>query len=103
MASPIMLRKDFDARRLRGLAKASRDPDQHRRLLSLAEIYIWRSRGDGARIGDVGLQMVRDWVIHFACPHTVPLRWGFSLYGRTGMTSNPTPKRPAAVSGLTSS
>lgn len=65
MASPIMLRDDFDAQRLRGLAKVSRDPDQLRRLLSLTEIYDGGSRGDAARIGDVGLQTIRDWVVRF--------------------------------------
>ncbi len=65
MASPIRLRDDFDARRLRGLAKASRDPDQHRRLLSLAEIYDGGSRGDAARLGGVALQTVRDWALRF--------------------------------------
>ncbi len=54
-----------DAARLRGLAKASRDPDQLRRLLSLAEIYDGGSRGDAARIGGVALQTVRDWVLRF--------------------------------------
>ena len=47
------------------MAEASRDPDQLRRLLSLAEIYDGGSRGDAARIGDVGLQTVRDWVLRF--------------------------------------
>ncbi len=65
MAAPIGLRDDFDAARLRGLAKASRDPDQLRRLLSLAEICDGGSRGDAARIGGVGLQTVRDWVLRF--------------------------------------
>ncbi len=65
MAAPIELRDDFDAARLRGLAKASRDPDQLRRLLSLAEICDGGSRGDAARIGGVGLQTVRDWVLRF--------------------------------------
>jgi transposase len=65
MASPIGLRDYFDALTLRGLAKASRDPDQLRRLLSLAEIYDGGSRGDAARTGDVGLQTVRDWVFRF--------------------------------------
>ncbi len=65
MAAPIGLRDDFDAARLRGLAKASRDPDQLRRLLSLAEIYDGGSRGDAARIGGVGLQTVRDWLRRF--------------------------------------
>ena len=65
MAAPVQLRDDFDAVVLRGLAKASRDPGQLRRLLSLAEIYDGGSRGDAARIGDVGLQTVRDWVLRF--------------------------------------
>ncbi len=65
MAAPIRLRDDFDATALRTLAKASRDPDQLRRLLSLAEIYDGGSRGDAARVGGVGLQTVRDWVLRF--------------------------------------
>ncbi len=65
MAAAVRLRDDFDAARLRGLAKASRDPDQLRRLLSLAEIYGGGLRGDAARVGDVGLQTVRDWVLRF--------------------------------------
>ena len=65
MAAAIGFRDDFDAARLRALAKASRDPDQLRRLMSLAEIYDGGSRGDAARIWGVGLQTVRDWVIRF--------------------------------------
>ncbi len=42
-----------------------RDPDQLRRLLSWAEICDGGSRGDAARIGGVGLQTVRDWVLRF--------------------------------------
>ncbi len=65
MAAPIGILDDFDAAALRVLAKASRDPDQLRRLLSLAEIYEDGSRGDAARVGGVGLQTVRDWVLRF--------------------------------------
>jgi transposase len=65
MVAPIGLRDDFDALALRALAKASRDPDQLRRLLSLAEIYDGGSRGDAARLGGVGLQTVRDWALRF--------------------------------------
>ena len=65
MAAPIRLRPDFDAARLRALAKHSRDPDQTRRLLALAVIYEGGSRTDAARIGAVGLQTVRDWVLRF--------------------------------------
>ncbi len=65
MAAPIRLRADFDAARLRALAKRSHDPDQTRRLLALAVIYEGGSRMDAARIGAVGLQTVRDWVLRF--------------------------------------
>jgi hypothetical protein len=65
MAAPIRLRPDFDAARLRALAKHSRDPDQTRRLLALAVIYEGGSRTDAARLGAVGLQTVRDWVLRF--------------------------------------
>jgi transposase len=65
MAAPIPLRCDFDAALLRRLARGSRDPDQTRRLLALAEIYDGGSRSDAARIGGVGLQIVRDWVLRF--------------------------------------
>ena len=34
-------------------------------LLALAEIYDGGSRSDAARIGGVGLQIVRDWVLRF--------------------------------------
>ena len=47
------------------LAKSARDRDQTRRLLALATIYDGASRSDAARIGAVGLQSVRDWVLRF--------------------------------------
>ena len=65
MAAAVRLRDDFDAAALRRLAKASRDPGQLRRLLSLAEIYDGGSRGAAAKLGGVGLQTVRDWVLRF--------------------------------------
>ena len=65
MAAPVRLRSDFDAARLRALAKRARDPDQTRRLLALAAIYDGASRSEAARIGAVGLQTVRDWVLRF--------------------------------------
>ena len=53
------------AAQLRGLAKRSQDADQTRRLLALAAIYDGGSRTEAARIGGVGLQTVRDWVLAF--------------------------------------
>lgn len=65
MAAPIRLRSDFDAAGLRVLAKRSHDPAQTRRLLALAVIYEGGSRADAGRMGAVGLQTVRDWVLRF--------------------------------------
>lgn len=65
MSAAVPLREDFDADTLRRLAKASRDAGQSRRLLALAAIYEGGSRTDAARIGVVGLQTVRDWVLAF--------------------------------------
>ena len=65
MAAAIGLRDDFDGAVVRGLAKAAKDAAQGRRLLALAEIYDGGSRSDAARIGGVGLQTVRDWVLRF--------------------------------------
>ena len=65
MAAPIRLREDYDGARLRALAKASNDADQTRRLLALAAIYDGGSRTTAARIGGVGLQVIRDWVLRF--------------------------------------
>ena len=65
MVRTVSLREDFDGPGLRQLAKASKDAGQSRRLLALAEIYDGGKRGDAARIGDVGLQVIRDWVLRF--------------------------------------
>ncbi len=65
MAAAVRLRDDFTADDLRRLAKASRDAGQIRRLLALATIYEGSRRMDAARIGVVGLQTVRDWVLAF--------------------------------------
>ena len=65
MGRKIALREDFDGSGLRRLAKASKDAGQSRRLLVLAEIYDGSRRTDAARIGNVGLQVIRDWVLRF--------------------------------------
>src|SRR2546427_5134317 len=65
MSTPVPLRSDFDTIGLRRLARRSRDPDQTRRLLALAEIYDGGSRPDAARIGGGGGQIVRDWGVRF--------------------------------------
>ena len=65
MAAAIGLRDDFTGDDLRRLARSSRDAKQVRRLLALAAIGDGGSRTEAARIGGVGLQIVRDWVLRF--------------------------------------
>ena len=65
MGTAISLRADFDGAALRRLARATKSASQGRRLLALAEIYDGGSRSDAARLGGVGLQIVRDWVMRF--------------------------------------
>jgi len=65
MAAGIELRGDYDGGRLRELAKRSADAGQTRRLLALAVIYDSGSRTEAAKLGGVGLQSVRDWVLAF--------------------------------------
>lgn len=65
MAAAIGLRGDFSGDGLRRLARCSRDAKQVRRLLALATIRDGGSRTEAARIGGVGLQIVRDWVVRF--------------------------------------
>lgn len=65
MAAAISLRADFDGDDLRRIARASKDGRQVRRLLALAAIYDGDARSEAARIGGVGLQIVRDWVVRF--------------------------------------
>ncbi len=59
------LMADFDAAALRAWAKKSKDGPQARRLLALAAIHDGVSRTEGAKIGGVTLQIVRDWVVKF--------------------------------------
>ena len=65
MSAAVLLRPDFNADELRQLARASRDAGQSRRLLALAVIYDGGRRSEAARVGAVGLQTVRDWVLAF--------------------------------------
>src|ERR1700738_2682674 len=76
MAAAVRLREGYDAVGLRELAKRSVDAAQTRRLLALAAIYDGRSRTEAAKMGGVGLQTVRDWVLTFNAegpPSLVPV------------------------------
>jgi hypothetical protein len=61
VSTPVALRSDYDATRLRSLARWAKDGPQTRRLLALAAIYDGGTRTEAAQIGGVGLQTVRDW------------------------------------------
>lgn len=65
MGAAIRLRGDFDGGALRALARRARHAGQARRLLALAVIYDGGRRSEAARIGGVGLQSIRDWVLRF--------------------------------------
>ena len=65
MRQPIRLRLDYNATRVRRIARESEDAGQARRLLALAMIYDGSSRTEAAEVGGVSLQVVRDWVLRF--------------------------------------
>ena len=65
MSRAIPLRSDFSAAKLRPLARRSKDVAQARRLLALAVIYDGGTRSEAARLGNVTLQIVLDWVVRF--------------------------------------
>ena len=65
MAAPISLRGDFDGPMLRALALSEKAGSVTRRLLSLVMIYEGGTRANAARLGGVGLQTLRDWVLRF--------------------------------------
>jgi hypothetical protein len=61
MRPGITARRDYNAARLRGLARTTKSAAQGRLLLALAEIYDGGSRTKAACVGGVGLQAIRDW------------------------------------------
>ena len=87
MGRAIALREDFDGPGPRRLAKCSKDGARSRRLLALAEIYDGGRRTDAARIGAVGLQVIRDWVLRF------------NAQGPDGLVDRKAPGQGAKLSG----
>ena len=65
MAAPISLREDFDGPLLRARVLSEKAGIVTRRLLALVTIYDGGTRADAARLGGVGLQTLRDWVLRF--------------------------------------
>lgn len=85
MGAPIPLRRDYDGLALCALARQSKDADQTRRLLALASIYDGGSRSVAAKLGGVGLQIVRDWVVTF------------NALGPEGLIDRKAPGQPAKL------
>lgn len=65
MRKAIGLPEDFDGAALRRSSRMTKIANQARRLLALAEIYDGGSWSAAARIGGMGLQIVRDWTLRF--------------------------------------
>ena len=65
MACAVSLRGDYSATELRGLASATKNANQSRRLLSLAAVLDGMNRTEAARIGGMDRQTLRDWVHRF--------------------------------------
>src|SRR6201989_698897 len=93
MSAPTPLRQDFDASQVRGLARKTKDGPQARRLLALAAIYDGATRTEAAKIGGVGLQIIRDWVLRFNARGPDGLLDGKS----TGQPSKLNDTQPAAT------
>src|SRR5437870_11897392 len=96
MSAPTPLRQDFDASQLRGLARKTKDGPQARRLLALAAIYDGATRTEAAKIGGVGLQIIRDWVLRFSARGPDGLLDGKS----TGQPSKLNDTQRQAIAGM---
>src|ERR1700683_941807 len=85
MSVAVALRGDFTGSDLRGLAKETKHRPQARRLLALAAIYDGAPRSEAARIGGVGLQIIRDWVLRF------------NAHGPDGLLNRKSPGQPSKL------
>ncbi|MGB0505531.1 MAG: helix-turn-helix domain-containing protein [Pikeienuella sp.] len=65
MRSGIEIRSIYTGDDHRRLARESDEADHTRRPLALAVILDGGSRGEAARTGGVGLQVIPDWVLRF--------------------------------------
>jgi transposase len=85
MGAAIGLWKDFSAEALRAIARRAKDGPQAGRLLALAAIYDGATRSEAAKIGDVTLQIVRDWVLRF------------NAHGPDGLVDRKAPGQPSLL------
>ena len=86
--TPVALRGDFKASQLRGLARKTKDGPQARRLLAVAAIYDGATRTEAAKIGGVGLQIIRDWVMRF------------NARGAAGLLDGKSPGQPSKLNDV---
>src|SRR6516165_4165314 len=96
MTAAVGLRADFDAGALWAAARRSKDGPQARRLLALAAIYDGATRTEAAKIGGVGLQIIRDWVLRFTARGPDGLLDGKS----TGQPSKLNDTQRQAIAGM---
>ena len=68
-----------------GVARATKDGPQARRLLALAAIYDGATRTAAARLGGVTVQIVRDWVVKF------------NAHGPEGLVNRKPPGQPSKL------
>ncbi len=61
----IEVEGDYSADDLKKLAGQSKDARHVRRLLMIASILEGAKRHEAAKIGDIGVQTLRDWVIRY--------------------------------------
>lgn len=61
----IALRSDWDAVRVRAVAREAENAGQVRRLLAIAAVYEGKNRHEAARVGAMDRQTLRDWVHRF--------------------------------------
>lgn len=85
MAAAIGLRDQFDASALRAIAKHSKDEPQASRPMALAAIYNGTTRIEAAKLGGVGLQINRDWVLRF------------NAHGPDGLIDRKAPGQPSRL------
>lgn len=65
MPAAVVLRPDWDAKRVRAAAREAKDADQAGRLLAIAAAYEGQDRTTAAKIGAMTPQRLRDWVRRF--------------------------------------
>jgi transposase len=68
-----------------GLGEKDNEQSAGRRLLTLAAIYNGAARSEAAKIGGVGLQIIRDWVMRF------------NAWGPDGLLDRKSPGQPSKL------